>query len=143
LENLVVIIFYTFKCYKSRYIRYSIKDIYNPWIECLESKYSSVVIFEEDYEYDISRKDETKAKYNDTKATIKEYIEIKYENYIAWILDKVSYEYVAEPYVHTHKYDGLLTDEDYDDIDKEFHELLPKIIELKELLQHISILEET
>jgi hypothetical protein len=42
--------------------------------------------------------DETKAKYHYTEATIKEYIEIKYENYIDWILDTVSYEYITHPF---------------------------------------------
>ncbi len=134
-----------------RYIKYSIKDIYNYWIETLENTYSSVLMFEEGYEYDVSRIRDTNAKQHYEKASIKEFIEIQYENIMENHLGNIDYSYVGDPYAHDYIYENYAkekhgdknkTSEDYDNISKLFHDLYPIIIDYKFFLKRITLLEE-
>jgi hypothetical protein len=136
-----------------RYIKYSIKDIYNYWVEKLEDTYSSVLVFEEGYEYEFSRTRDTRAKYHYKRILIKEFLDLQYETNFEFCSDKIDYCYVGDPYTKDHlvetyarnKYndqDAKLTTEDYDNISKLFHDLYPLIINLKLFLNRLKLLED-
>lgn len=133
-----------------RYIKYSIKDLYNHWILQLEDKYSKVVIYEEGYQIDKSRVGNTDAIFHRQDATIKEYIEIKIKNFIEYTHDVVTYEYNAFPLVkrqvedsyNLEKYNGkqkYLKVEDYTVLEALYYELMPNIINLKFYLSCFEI----
>ena len=143
LENFYKIILIGLLPFIFRYLSYTIKDILNYYIEKLENKYEFVFIFEKDYEFEMSRKQNTKAVFHYERVTIKEFIEIKKENFIAWILDEVTYEYVGYPYLYDHLYEDYclkkyneinikrLTELDMQETKQLFHEIIPQIIDLQ------------
>lgn len=136
-----------------RYIKYSVKDMYEYYVEELENTYDEVTIFEKEYKYDLSRKRETEAIHHYSTVSLKEYIEIKFDNWVLYILNDVTYEYIADPFAKVHiykeykmnKYNNLhtkLTYEDAQEIDKLFNELMPLIIDLKLVVLKIRTQEE-
>ena len=139
-----------------RYIKYSIKDMYDNYVEELEHKYGEVRVYEKGYEGLISRMHKfsgTEAIHHFTRVSIKEYIEIKYENFLYYMEEQITYQYVGKPYSHEHLYyefalakynnkDTKLTSADYKEMNKLFHELMPVIIELKMALLRIKICED-
>nr|NP_062850.1 hypothetical protein PhpooMp05 [Physarum polycephalum]BAB08084.1 unnamed protein product [Physarum polycephalum] len=136
-----------------RYFKYSLKDVYEHWIVELENKYSLVRIYEVGYKFDDSRKKNTKAIYHDEEKTIREYIEIKFNNIIDYLLDEVDYEYESTPYCKSEVYNeyclnkyknkkALYTSEDLDILRALYCELMPNIIHLKMFLSRIEVVSE-
>lgn len=126
-----------------RYLKYSVKDFYDHWVKLLEDKYKFVFVYEKGYKGLISRKNNTLAEYHFKKVSIKECIEIKYENDSNNSLDKnFPYQYVYDAYAKKEtsadykekKYKNVTTKctiKDYEEIEKLFHDLIPKIVLLK------------
>ena len=136
-----------------RYLKYSVKDMYDNYVEELQHKYLLVQVHEKGYEGWIGRKRETKAIHHFTTVSIKEYIEIKYENFLYYWAEEITYQYVGWPSSHEHLYkefrmtkynnkDTKLTSADYKEMDQEFHELMPIIIELKMAVLRIKRYED-
>ena len=119
-----------------KYYKYSLQEIQEQYIQELTSKYNFVYIFEEDYEYDFDRKSETEAIWHYTKLSIRKYIEIKIENYFLWLDDKVSYEYVGDPYCREEVYKQYkidrnitkITTEGYTYLKRDFHDYMEQIL---------------
>lgn len=136
-----------------RYLKHSIKDLYNYWIEELEKIYKFVLVFEEGYRYTFSPDREPKLKYHYEKISIKEFINLQYETEVEYCLDNINYTYVGEPYPHDHVVQtykkniynnpaAKLIAEDYENISKLWNELYPLIMKLKLFLNRIKILED-
>ena len=136
-----------------RYLKYSIKDMYEYYVEEIEHHYSEVTVYEKGYEGLISRKRKTEAIHHFTIVSIKEYIDIKYENELYYLFKEVTYQYIGRPFSHEHFYkeyrrikynDSItkLTYHDYQEMNKLFYKLIPIIIELKSCLFKIRIEEE-
>lgn len=85
------------------YLKYSIRDVIDQWIEDMETEYdyTSVRVNEEGYGGDVvqglDRVGKTDAIHHFTTVTIKEYIEIMVENFMERVHDMVSYTYVGKP----------------------------------------------
>ena len=116
--------------------------MYEYYVEELEHHYYVIEVHEKGHEGLMGRKRKTEAVYNDTRVSIKEYIEIRYENVLNNRFGEVTYEYTGWPYSPEHIYnqysmtkynnkDTELSCKDYEKIDALFHELMPIIIELK------------
>lgn len=136
-----------------RYIKYSFKEISNHFIQKLENKYYFVYIFEENCDYTYDNDNKTKAIHHYKRATIKEYIEIKYENVVAWLSNKVNFEYTGDPYLHSalqkqyclQKYNNEvapMTKQDEQIVSKLFYELTDIIIELKLFYNKFELINE-
>lgn len=138
-----------------RYCKYSLKDVLEHWILLLENKYKSVRVYEEGYEFDNDRKNNTSAIYYHETKTIREYIEIKFENILTYYAETIDYEYNATPnpqkeflkqYV-LEKYNSTnlrkYTGKDLDIMSSLYKELIPSIMELKLLLYRLEIINET
>lgn len=79
-----------------RYIKYTIKDIYEKWISELEDRYKGVRISAEKISNDVyTFKETTNAPYHKNEKTIKEFLDIKLQNMFDYYGDKVDYEYSA------------------------------------------------
>ena len=149
-----------------RYFNYSLKDLYERWVLDLEDTYNFVDVHEKGYEYQRMRSYETKAIHHSKMKTIREYIDIKYQNVIDNMFDAdFPYIYVGSPYAQTTttiayylKKTGIditsfnkdekrkayesLRMEDYNQIDKMFHMLMEKILQLRMFLETLDLLKE-
>lgn len=135
-----------------RYISYSLKDIYDHWVKQLTDVYSSVTIFEKGYNFQISRIGKTEAVWHYDKVSIEDYIEIKYDAYLDYLFDKVSYEYVGYPSCKEEVYIqyelkfnkpvSSWTPENREEVCHLFEELMPKILNLKGTLNNLQILKK-
>lgn len=136
-----------------RYFKYSCKDIYEQWIITLENKYDSVRVYEKGYEHDSSRRDNTKADLHHKVVTIKEYIEIKFNNIMDFIED-VEYEYESSPYCKDevfNKYNfevyktvkRCITAKDLDILDALYYDLMPNIVKMKLYLYRLDAIAKT
>lgn len=132
-----------------RYFKYSIKDLFEHLIVKLENKYSRVKVYEKGYEFDKNRKNNTNAALHCEERTIREYIEIKFDNYFDYLNDDVNYEYEAFPFIKNEiheKYKNLYNRRiNITELDKEtelYYELMPKIITLKLNLYRFETIDE-
>lgn len=135
-----------------RYIEYSIKDIYDHFVNHLAETYNKVTIFEKGYEYDISRLKETEAVWHFETVTIEEYIEIMYDTPFDCILENTTYEYVGDPFCAPHIYEkyekqfnkpiSSWTFENFKETKKIFEDLMPEILNLKLLINNLRLLKK-
>lgn len=138
-----------------RYINYSVKDLYNHWVETLENIYKFIYVEEKGYENIYCFTDDhTLAEYHHAKVFIEEYIEIKYYNMLQNEFEEAfPYEYVGtaypkqeiyDKYSKTQNYDDYkeFTQEDFNEMDQLFKELMPKIFEVKSTLSAIDSVKE-
>lgn len=135
------------------YIIYSLKDIYEKWIEDLETQYTFVTIFEEGFVFKNAKKENTDAIYHYERKSIKEYIEIKIENMLKKHDDSVEYTYIGIPqckqdfmtnYLNK-KYNNIKTYPGSKDIlyfEQLFTNLMPLIIKLNILLSCLNYLND-
>jgi hypothetical protein len=138
-----------------RYFKYSCKDIYEQWIITLEDKYNSVTIYEEGYEFDKAREDNTEAIYHNKRETIRKYIEIKFENTMNNVIDYVKYKYnhglphckddIIDQYC-LDKYNKKrvrYTVSDLDNMSALYYELMPNILKMKLYLYRLDAIAKT
>ena len=135
-----------------RYFEYSCKDFYDYLVKQLTDKYEKVYIFEKGYSYDISRKGKTEAVWHYDFEPVEKFIEIMHETPLDCIRENTSYEYEGDPYCKNevyiqyeqkfNKHMSTWTSEDYKEVDKLFHDLIPYILDLKRNLNHLNILKE-
>ena len=140
-----------------RYVKYSINEISEHYIELLEEKYEKVRIYEENCRLHYGEEDDLEdikkstAEFHNRSTTIKEYIEIKSKNIMDWIRDKVTFLYEAEPYSKKHIQDDMLAlrrksfpkrkylySADYEEINKLFYDLIDETIHIKMFLDDLS-----
>ena len=137
-----------------RYIKYTLKDIQEVWIVELENKYDLVYVYEKNYAFDKTRIGNTKSIHHDQERTIREYIEIKFNNVFEYINNKVENEYDAFPYVkkevieqfHLEKYGDKKDKYRTSDIkimEALYYELIPYLHINKFLIERITIISET
>ena len=118
------------------YLRYVLEDS----IKFLENIYTKVAIFEEGFE-EADFEHNLKALHHDRRITVREYIEIQYEAFITYGDNNNFIEYYGDPfsteiryttYAKTHNIKPKdMTVHDYENLNKPFHFLMPKIITLK------------
>ena len=135
-----------------RYLEYCLNDIYDHWVEELNSYYDKVQIFEKGYSYDISRVDKTEAFWHYEKVTIDDYIEILFDSEREYLLGYVTYEYTAHPFPKKHIYRqyevifGKPTSSwnltEYNQLDLLFEKLMPDIIKLRYIFSNLSALKD-
>lgn len=138
-----------------RYFKYSCKDIYEQWIITLEDKYESVTIYEVGYEFDKSRENNTEAIYHNKCETIREYIEIKFENTMNFLIDYVTYKYndglphckddIIDQYC-LDKYNKKrvrYTVSDLDMMSALYYEFMPNILKMKLYLYRLDAIAKT
>lgn len=136
-----------------RYYKYSFHNLKQHYLEELENKYEQVLIFEEGFEFDIKKKTEY-AKYHHQFVSIRKYFEIKYENFIQWLLDKTNqqFQYIGYPYFKdeiyenylSQKYNNInaeLTNEDRKLLRKTFEETLPLLLTMQIYIDNMLLTE--
>ena len=134
-----------------RYIQYCFEDFYDYLVKQLTDKYDLVMMYEKGYSGRLSHKDTTNAIWHYESVSVELYIEIIYVTRLENARDKTSIEYVAEPLSKDHvciKYEQEInkpmanwTRKDYEELNKLFFELSPKIHSLKltrELFQNLK-----
>jgi hypothetical protein len=143
-----------------RYLKYSINEIYEHYIELLEEKYEKVRIYEKEYKeqyggyFDDKDISKSAAEHHNKKVTIKEYIEIKFEADVERSCNITNICYEAEPYVKKEieelfkmiKYETQdkkkrLSLKDYEEIDKLFYNLIYHILNIKVFLEDLAAWE--
>lgn len=79
------------------YIHASIEEYMNKNISLLEEFYSEILVFEKGFEFLVSRTRNSKAVYHFKHKTIREFIEIKFENYLNILCNIDDFEYTGIP----------------------------------------------
>jgi hypothetical protein len=143
-----------------RYLKYSLKYAKDLFLKELDDKYSVIEIREkpnytdtrwdfEDVGRDYPWQRHPDAIHHDTKVTAKEYMEIQYDMIGYETKYDTGFEYVpflipcAKEYeaYRKEKYgneNAELSSEDYENMDKEFHDKMPKLIDLHAFLEYYS-----
>jgi hypothetical protein len=126
-----------------RYFKYSCKDILEQWTLDLEAHYEHVRVFEINYDFDKHRIENEDPIFHKAKKTIREYIEIKYQNMFDFSKAEVTYQYESTPHYTKEYYKQYIletykvteikmrTIADIDALRVLYYKLMPKILEIK------------
>jgi len=135
-----------------RYIEHSIKDFHDYLIKQLTDKYSKVQIFEKGYKYDVSRVDKTDAVWHGDFVPVDIFIQILYETPDDCKRENTYYEYVGDPFCkeeiyvyYEKKFKKPVSDwtsEENKEVDQLFHDLIPEILHIKDIMYLIDKLKE-
>ena len=128
-----------------KYLFFSIEMHVETQIQSLEKFYAKVIIFEKNYEYDSSHINQTKAVHHFSVVFIRDFINIKFENFVNYSLETINYEYIGVPTLSEHflqviadeHYNGnikLITSDEKNKLKEIFEILISKIIENKIIL---------
>lgn len=134
-----------------RYLNYSMKDIYDYWVELLIQEYQFIYIFEKGYRFDIVRKENTEAVWHFERLPIEQYIEVMHDTYLDQIRDKITYEYIGVPICKEEVYieyelkfkkpRSSWCEENHEKVRQLFEDLVPQILRLKIVLNNLEILK--
>lgn len=128
-----------------RYLNYCLKDVYDYWVEELDLYYNFIIVFQEYFGYDYKVNAEFIPIHHFKKKFVKEYIEIKYENWQNYHDNIINYEYVGSLYPRDNIFEEYrlqkykdnpkkFMSQDFEHLRMLFKELMPQVLDLKFLL---------
>lgn len=140
-----------------RYYKYSLYDVAEEYTKDLENKYYTIDVSydedEDDWDDDKETHDEYIAQrkkrnmiWDGKSMNVREYLKIKYENYVLWLTTDIEYQYEGTPYINSNaekiykrnKYNdenATLTYADKKELEKDFFVMMPQILCIKYYLE--------
>lgn len=134
-----------------RYFKYSCKEILEQWTLDLEAHYEHVRVFEINYDFDKHRIENEDPIFHWAKKTIREYIEIKYNNIFEHLRKEVNYQYDSTPHYKDEYYNQYIiktynighlarpTIADLEALEALYYKFMPKILEMKLFNLHLQL----